>query len=105
MFRVLYTTGQSTIQRLHKLMELTKLDPTIIQSTLKPLRDVRSARQKPAHAIRKNLSDKTFVHKQVALMGQVDNSLLSLRTWLTSHPNADIWKPEFEDDRFTDLMF
>ena len=97
--------NMGTIQRLHKLMELTKLDSTIVQSTLKPLRDVRSARQKPAHAIRKNLSNKTFVHKQVALMGQVDNSLLSLRTWLTSHPNADTWKPEFEDDRFTDLMF
>lgn len=97
--------NMGTIQRLHTLMERTKLKPEIVQSTLKPLREVRSARQKPAHAIRKNLSDKTFVHKQVALMGQLNESLLGLRTWLTSHPNADSWKPEFEDGKLTDLMF
>jgi len=94
-----------TIQRLQKLMELTRLSPAMIQSTLKPFRDVRSARQKPAHAIRKNLSDKTFAHKQVALMGQIDESLHGLRVWLTSHPNADSWKPEFEDGKLNDLMF
>lgn len=93
-----------TIQRLHKLMEMTKLDPSIIQSTLKPMRDVRAARQKPAHAIRTNLTDKTFVHKQVALMGETNNSLIGLRTWLSSHPNADGWKPEFEDGKLVDLI-
>lgn len=97
--------NMGTIQRLHKLMEMTKLNPELIQSTLKPFRDVRSARQKPAHAIRSNLSDKTFVHKQVALMGQINHSLLGLRTWLSSHPKTDGWKPEYEDGKLTDLMF
>lgn len=96
--------NMGTIQRLHKFMELTRLNPELIQETLKPFREVRSARQKPAHAIRSNLSDKTFVHKQVALMGQINHSLIGLRTWLSSHPNADSWKPEFEDDKLTDLM-
>jgi len=93
-----------TIQRLQKLMEMTKLDPAIIQEILKPFRDVRSARQKPAHAIRTNLSDKTFVHKQVALMGELNHSLIGLRTWLSSHPKASDWKPEFEDGKLIDLM-
>lgn len=93
-----------TIQRLEKLMLMTKLDPAIIQETLKPLRAVRSARQIPAHAIRTNLSDKTFVHKQVALMGEINHSLIGLRTWLNSHPNANDWKPEFDDTNLIDLI-
>lgn len=93
-----------TIQRLDKLMQMTKLNPAIIQETLKPFRDVRSARQKPAHAIRSNLSDKTFVHKQVALMGEINHSLIGLRTWLSSHPKANGWKPEFDDSKLVDLI-
>lgn len=93
-----------TIQRLDKLMQMTKLDPAIIQETLRPFRAVRSARQKPAHAIRTNLSDKTFVHKQVALMGDINHSLIGLRTWLSSHPKANEWKPEFDDTNLVDLI-
>ena len=93
-----------SLQRLQELMQMTKLNPELIQSILKPIRDVRSARQKPAHAIRTNLSDKTFVHKQVALMGQLNHSLIGLRTWLSSHPNANEWKPKFDEGKITDLM-
>lgn len=94
-----------SLQRLTKLMELTRLSPNMIESTMAPLREVRAARQKPAHAIRKNLNDKTFVHKQVDLLGRVSGSMIGLRMWLSSHPNADKWKPDFEDGKMTDLMF
>lgn len=97
--------NMGSLQRLTKLMELTRLSPTMIESTMAPLREVRAARQKPAHAIRKNLNDKTFVHKQVDLLGRVSGSMIGLRMWLSSHPNADKWKPDFEDGKMTDLMF
>ncbi len=97
--------NMGSLQRLTKLMELTRLSQKMIESTRAPLREVRTARQKPAHAIRKNLNDKTFVHKQVDLMGRVSGSMISLRMWLSSHPNADKWKPDFEDEKMTDLMF
>ena len=97
--------NMGSLQRLTKLMELTRLSPNMIESTMAPLREVRAARQKPAHAIRKNLNDKTFVHKQVDLLGRVSGSMIGLRMWLSSHPNADKWKPDFEDGKMTDLMF
>ena len=93
------------LQRLTKLMQLTRLSPAMTESTMAPLREVRTARQKPAHAIRKNLNDKTFVHKQVDLVGRVSGAMISLRMWLSSHPNADKWKPDFEDKDLIDLMF
>ncbi|MFZ2560278.1 MAG: hypothetical protein WAW91_01450 [Candidatus Nanoperiomorbaceae bacterium] len=97
--------NMGSLQRLTKLMELTRLSSKMIESTMSPLREVRTARQKPAHAIRKNLNDKTFVHKQVALMGRVSGSMISLRMWLSSHPSASKWKPDFEDKDLKDLMF
>ena len=97
--------NMGSLQRLAKLMELTRLSQNMIESTMAPLREVRAARQKPAHAIRKNLNDKTFVHKQVDLLGRVSGSMIGLRMWLSSHPKADKWKPDFEDGKMTDLMF
>jgi hypothetical protein len=97
--------NMGSLQRLTKLMELTHLSPKMIEATMTPLREVRAARQKPAHAIRKNLNDKTYVHKQVDLIGRVSGSMTNLRMWLSSHPKAETWKPDFEDEKMTDLMF
>jgi len=58
---------------------------------LKPLRDVRTARQKPAHALRVNLTDKTLVRKQMSLMHDVDEVLINIRQWLASHPSNKGW--------------
>jgi hypothetical protein len=48
-----YGKNMGSLQRLAKLMELTRPSPNMIKSTMAPLREVRAARQKPAHAIRK----------------------------------------------------
>ena len=97
--------NMGSLQRLTKLMELTRLSSKMIESTMSPLREVRAARQKPAHTIRKNLNDKTYVRKQVDLIGRASNSMVNLRMWLSSHPKANTWKPDFDDKDYKDLMF
>jgi len=62
---------------------------------LQPLRDVRKARQGPAHKLRQNVNDRTFVHRQLSLLWDVDRSLIDLRDWLSTHPaNADWEHPQ-----------
>ncbi|MGW0052615.1 hypothetical protein [Nocardia nova] len=66
------------------------------REVLKPLRDVRKARQRPAHALGGNITDATFVHKQAALLEQVTISLENLRRFWQSHPlNSDWEEPEY----------
>ena len=59
---------------------------------LKPLRQVRAARQKPAHAQRTNLTDRTFILKQRDLLHDVDEVLINIRRWLSSHPQNRGWE-------------
>jgi hypothetical protein len=66
-----------------------------VKDVLKPLRDVRQARQRPAHALRTNVTDKTFVHKQIALLEQVVGSLLTLRGFWQAHPKNNAWEPKY----------
>jgi hypothetical protein len=47
---------------------------------LEPLRVVRRARQRPARALRKNITDKSFVHKQADLLERVGLIFSQLRT-------------------------
>lgn len=100
-----YGKNMGSLQRFTMLMELTRLTPNMIESTMAPLREVRVARQKPAHAIRKNLNDKNFIHKQIAFIGRISQSMLGIRLWLSTHPSTDNWKPDLQNDGYTDLMF
>ena len=88
-----------TLFRLEAFFKQTNMDEDKIKEIMKPLRDIRLARQKPAHELRKNLTDKTFVHKQIALIGEVNKSLHLIRLWLTIHPVNKDWKPYFNDEK------
>jgi hypothetical protein len=55
------------------------------------LGEVRAARQKPAHSLRANGTDKTFVRKQMRLMHDVGEVLINIRQWLASHPRNREW--------------
>lgn len=67
---------------------------------MRPLREIRQARQKPAHALRTNITDRTFVHRQVALLEELGATLSAMVRWLSRHPNNREWKPSFEPETY-----
>lgn len=85
-----------TLNRLATLLTTRRVPEDAARKVLKPLRDVRQARQKPAHALRENITDKTSVHKQIYLLEQVSNSLNMLRTFWQTHPANKDWQPKYE---------
>lgn len=86
-------TGQNlgTIVRLGRLLEAHGISEADSKFVLQPIREVRQARQAPAHALRQNVTDRTLVHKQIALLGQVNRMLTSLREFFQSHPANRGW--------------
>jgi hypothetical protein len=98
--------NMGTLSRFESFMRVNRVAPDRVKEVLRPLRAVRSARQKPAHALRKNVTDKTFIHKQVDLLHDLNDSLIAIRYWLATHPkNRDSWKPQFDDDIEKDYRF
>jgi hypothetical protein len=82
-----------TINRLDRFLEMHKIPADARTEVLKPLREVRSARKRPAHALRKNITDKSFVHKQADLLERVGLSLGQLRHFFQTHPANAGWEP------------
>lgn len=80
-----------TLARLELFMTTNHVQPERARWALGPLREVRAARQKPAHTLRTNVTDGTFVHKQMRLMHDVDEVLINIRQWLASHPRNREW--------------
>lgn len=83
--------------RLEQFFRKTGLTKEQSKSVVEPMRNVRAARQKPAHELRKNITDKTFVHKQISLLEEVNNSLHRARVWLQGHPTNKGWEPRHDD--------
>jgi hypothetical protein len=81
-----------TLARLEQFMIMNNVKPDNASWALKPLRAVRAARQKPAHALRSNVTDRTFVRKQMRLMHDVDEVMINFRQWLSSHPQNAGWQ-------------
>ncbi len=81
-----------TLNRLEQFLLSKRVNAATAKEVLQPLREVRKARQGPAHAIRKNLTDKTYIHKQVALIRDVTQSLIALRDFWATHPKANGWQ-------------
>lgn len=76
-------------------------DDTFPKKILKPLKDVRKERQKPAHKIIDNDYDPTFVDKQKKIVEACYISVGSLRRNLQTHPKAQYveLKNNLDDDR------
>jgi hypothetical protein len=84
-----------SLNRLDRLLQMHQIPDDIRKELLGPLREIRSARQKPAHALRRNITDKSFVRKQADLLARVGQTLGELRYFFQSHPtNADWEEPE-----------
>ncbi len=91
-----------TIGRLELLIR-TKTDTPLenVEKGLKPFRDVRRERKRPAHYLDKEISDSTFVARQRDLLAQVASALSALRILFSSHPKAKGWKgKQWLDENF-----
>lgn len=72
-----------TIGRLeHLLITKTTADPKEIRDVLRPLREVRQQRQRPAHGTAEPLTDRTVYHRQRALLIDVAQCLETLRRFM-----------------------
>jgi hypothetical protein len=80
-----------SLSRLARYMERHGIAEDVVRDVMKPLRNVRQARQRPAHALRENIHDKTFVHKQVTLLHDINQTLIALRGWFSTHPKNREW--------------
>jgi hypothetical protein len=89
-----------TLTRLASFLEAKGIDAAVVKDLMRPLREIRQARQKPAHALRTNITDKTFVHRQVALLEDLNDALRELARWMSTHPRNRGWKPDFEPDTY-----
>lgn len=91
--------NHGTLARLDLFLAKTQVDEEARRMVLKPLRDVRAARQKPAHTIRKNITDADFIRRQAELLRDVEASIRDLRRLWQAHPkNRDWTEPDFMKD-------
>ncbi|MBG9886993.1 hypothetical protein ABE10_10635 [Bacillus toyonensis] len=89
-----------TLSRLSILLESTGFNEAQAKELMRPLREIRQARQKPAHALRTNITDKTFVHRQVVLLEDLGVALSATVRWLSTHPKNAKWKPSLEPETY-----
>jgi hypothetical protein len=88
-----------TLNRLEALLLARRAKPEGVKEVLAPMRQVRNARHRPAHALRENVTDRTFVRRQVELLERINQSLELLRYFWQSHPANRDWKePEYVAD-------
>lgn len=84
-----------TIGRLQWVLEnRTNLGTEQVKMRLRSFREVREARQKPAHALRNNVHDSTIVRKQRDLLSEISTSLEALEILFSRHPKNQSWKPD-----------
>jgi hypothetical protein len=82
-----------TLSRLeYGLAAAANVSATAIRKVFAPFREIRAARSKPAHHLRRNLTDRTIVAKQRDLLADVNRSLVNLRHLLAQHPANRSWK-------------
>jgi hypothetical protein len=84
-----------SLNRLLLFMERHGVSKERAQVVLKPLREVRHARQAPAHSIRKNTANRSFVHRQISLVHETNQALIGLRDWLSTHPKNASWSDPY----------
>jgi hypothetical protein len=71
-----------------------KENAEIVKDIVTPLREVRTIRGRPAHAIDENVFDQLYLKKQRELMVRVYDSIQSLRQIFNDHPKARNYKIE-----------
>jgi hypothetical protein len=80
-----------TLNRLDRLLERARVPEDQRAEVLKPLRAVRAARSKPAHVLRQNITDATFIRRQAEIVQDVTQSIGALRRFWQKHPRNRDW--------------
>lgn len=95
-----------TLKRIEMLLLDKRIPADAVRRVLQPLRDVRAARQAPAHALRTNVTNTTFVRRQVELLEEVNFSIEHLRRLFQTHPaNRDWNEPDYLTKEATRYRF
>jgi hypothetical protein len=81
-----------TLNRLDRLLEQRRIPEDLRKELLAPLKDIRKARQHPAHAFGENINDQSFIHRQADTLERVTNSIEELRRFFQSHPANETWE-------------
>lgn len=75
-----------TLQRVGLMLERAGVSEDERKRVMKPLYDIRKARQQPAHDTVSNKTDRSLNLKQIDLLAEVGGSLNVLRHFWQSHP-------------------
>lgn len=86
-----------TLTRLELFMEMHGVDADQAKHAVSPLKEVRAERQAPSHRLRTNITDRTFIHRQIQLVQRVYSALVAIREWLATHPKCSEWKETYPD--------
>lgn len=81
-----------TLKRLAEAISMRNVPMQVVMEIMKPLFEVRAARQKPAHTLRVNTKDNQLTRKQVQLMEDINYSLECLRRFWQKHPLTKSWE-------------
>jgi hypothetical protein len=82
-----------TLTRLERVLERARVPEGQRKEVMKPLREIREARSKPAHALRENISSENFVRRQAEALRDVTDSISALRRFWQELPANTDWVP------------
>jgi hypothetical protein len=80
------------LNRLDRYLLQHRIPEDIRKELLAPLKDIRRARQRPAHVFSQNINDQSFVHRQANFLERVTNSIEELRRFFQTHPANETWE-------------
>lgn len=86
-----------TLKRFQRFLQSGGVAEEQAKKIVAPMAEVRHARQGPAHRIRPNLTDRTFIHQQIELLRNIYSALGATRHWLASHPKCVEWEEKYKD--------
>lgn len=86
-----------TLKRFERFLHSGGMAEDKARKIVSPMALVRNARQGPAHRIRANLTDRTFIHQQIELLREIYSALGATRHWLATHPKCADWEEKQKD--------
>lgn len=86
-----------TLKRFQRFLQSGGVAEDKAKKIVSPMAAVRDARQGPAHRIRANITDRTFIHQQIALIRNIYSALGATRHWLATHPKCVGWEEKHKN--------
>lgn len=86
-----------TLKRFERFLQSGGVAEDKAKKIVSPMALVRNARQGPAHRIRANLTDRTFIRQQIELLREIYSALGATRHWLATHPKCADWEEKHKE--------